>query len=104
MRTRIAVVLLVIAALAVVALVLPVRAQQRPPVGVPSVTGWEYCVVGGSSPIANSVTYFTTQGSRRETVTGVDNYVQMVAKLGMEGWELVAIDASTAYYFKRPVR
>ena len=98
MKTRFAaVVLLIVAVLATVALVLPLRAQ------VPT-TRWEYCVInqtGGNYP--TNVTYYTLVGVRRETVQGEDSYAKTLCKLGADGWELVSV-AAPNNYFKRPVR
>ena len=83
---------------------------------------WEYCAVVKSQGLATPrlvfwITYFRDEGVRTETVEatlGGNSYAKAIAKLGVDGWEMVGegpLDirpdprpggsAPTALFFKR---
>ena len=83
---------------------------------------WEYCAVVKSQGLATPrlvfwITYFRDEGMRTETVEaalGGNSYAKAIAKLGVDGWEMVGegpLDirpdprpgaaAPTALFFKR---
>ncbi len=118
MKSRIAAVVLVLAAVSlVVGWTWPIHAQQS------SAVRWEYCVVGpewsrsaglsGGMIFTTSVYYLTPQGSRTETVEtsplepgkaeSGSGLRLAIAKLGMDGWEMVQM-AGTQVYLKRQIR
>ena len=55
----------------------------------------EYCSVQESSVFGTRVTFFTEDGDRTEKF---ENLNDTIAKLGLDGWELVE-----PWYFKRPL-
>ena len=55
----------------------------------------EYCSVQESSVFSTRVTFFTEDGDRTEKF---ENLNDTIAKLGLDGWELVE-----PWYFKRPL-
>ena len=70
---------------------------------------WEYCVVAPapSGPLVITVTYYRPEGAqmvqhRAESYEeGVKRlWPSVIAHLGQEGWELVAVDLG-AWHFKR---
>lgn len=72
---------------------------------------WEYCVVSHvpSGPVIVTVAYYTLEGARvvQHRAKSYDDstatlWPGVIASLGREGWELVAVDAG-ALYFKRPL-
>jgi hypothetical protein len=75
-------------------------------------TKWEYCQVD-----QDSITYYTTHGVRSEPLPhGLPQYhdtlavvarlgtYAAVAKLGLEGWEMVAALEKGATILKRPIQ
>lgn len=73
---------------------------------------WEYCIVSTPppGPVEVYVSYYTTEGLRRQVIKatsymdGVNRvWPQIIAQLGLDGWELVHIDQAGAYTFKRPI-
>lgn len=71
---------------------------------------WEYCVVADalSGPLLITVTIYHTDGAQvtRHRAKSYDEGVRqlwpsIIAALGREGWELVAVE-NGAWYFKRP--
>lgn len=75
-------------------------------------TQWEYCILAQapSGPLLITLTYYTPQGGK-STQHRAESYEdglnrlwpQLVAQLGRDGWELVAIDTG-AWYFKRSLQ
>ena len=62
---------------------------------------WEYCVLSFNQGRG----YLTAYKKGTETVV-VSDYVTVIEALGLNGWELVAINTNnygTAYTFKRPL-
>ncbi len=114
MKSRLAAVVLLVFATVIVAVALwPVRAQER------RVDRWEYCYLGkpvlGAGPVEGEyiaqVFYFTAQGGKVETVrrpgpkvAGDDGTIARtaaVAKLGLEGWELVTSQGAEMHFKRR---
>lgn len=73
---------------------------------------WEYCVVSTPppGPVQVYVTYFKTDGMERHIHTATDYndgtarlWPQIIAQMGLAGWELVFVDQAGSYYFRRPL-
>lgn len=85
---------------------------------------WEYCAITGIGTVEKGlryvpsaqVSYFTSAGTRRESIEGGENQpvAAAIAKLGMEGWEMVGestfdfrgteTPSPGVLYFKRPTQ
>ncbi len=75
-------------------------------------TRWEYCILAQapSGPLLITLTRFTPDGAQT-TQHRAESYEDgvyhlwptIIAGLGRDGWELVAIDAG-AWHFKRPLQ
>ncbi len=107
MKSRIAAVMIILAAIAlVVGWIWPVHAQQS------NAVRWEYCVVGPEAgrrsatdvlTLTTQVYYYTPQGVRTDTIeTNASSQELAIAKLGMDGWEMVQVTQNRVY-FKRQV-
>lgn len=74
---------------------------------------WEYCIVSTPppGPVEVYITYYTPEGTERERHIAKNFndgmyrlFPQIIAQLGLQGWELVAIQTDGTYNFKRPVQ
>lgn len=72
---------------------------------------WEYCAVtdficSGKAQLAGIDAWLTAFTLDGVTATHVRNMAQLVAELGMDGWEMVGCGNTSEYshnlYFKRP--
>lgn len=78
--------------------------RPQPPGGGP---GWQYCSITGSAMNRAEVCYAAMNGCRREVLSGsnrADAVMAAAAKLGDQGWELIASsesDEGHTLYFKR---
>ena len=72
---------------------------------------WEYCVIAPAppGPVQVTITFYHTSGAERRVYNAKDYtdgsirlWSQLIAELGLDGWELVAAHMD-ALYFKRPL-
>ena len=65
---------------------------------------WEYCVIDINPEGDAKVVYLQPPGSRHRSES-IDEIYQALAKLGLEGWELVSHTQTVSefYTLKRPV-
>ena len=71
---------------------------------------WEYCIISTPppGPVEVYVTRHTLKGMERERYVAKSwddgnqrLFPQIVAKMGLEGWELVFVDQAGSYYMRR---
>lgn len=67
-------------------------------------TKWEYCVIDIEADGRAKVVYLQPPDQRHRSET-IEEIYQVIAQLGLEGWELVSHTLTEAEYFtfKRPL-